>query len=218
MNKSHYSNQEDKQEKIKEKYSYPADIAKAELHKQAFKFGAKRSEKEYKRCKCCNNFEVEEDYPICSTPWERKEGQDKSTIMPSGVFVYLTFIKGVIFLLISRFVIFDIWTILQANRFNYFCSDLFRKSSMNLCAITISGYNLKSDGNYMGYHLLDYLNALFTFSALFYFVLLKKFLESRKQMIELEDIEEDHFAIMAENIPNSLIVENDQGKNVINSK
>ncbi len=124
--------------------------------------------------------------------------------MPSGVLVYLTFIKGVLLFLAFRFFIFDIWTAIISNN-GSFCSELFRTKEKDLCLYTISGYNLKSTANKIGLHALDYFNAALTAFSLVYFVCFKKYLETKRSVIEMEDIEEDHYAIMVDNIPKSFL-------------
>ena len=105
----------------------------------------------------------------------------------------------VIFLLILRFLLFDLY-VAYSSTFGNFCASLYKKQG-NVCAITISGYNLKGVSNQSELNIIDILSLVFTLISIVYFLALRKIMYRYDAYSKGQEFSDDEFSILVEHIP-----------------
>lgn len=90
---------------------------------------------------------------------------------------------------------------LYITMYGNYCSDVQKTGTTDLCTITASGYNLKGNHHFKEAHVLDNLNFIFTIISIVYFIFFKRFMEDQKNYSRAENVNEDDFSILIENIP-----------------
>lgn len=94
-------------------------------------------------------------------------------LLPPGVSVYFRFIRMVIYYLLLKFLILDLYTIYW-SMYGSYCSNLFKSKSTDLCLFTISGVNLKTYQDQNTLIMLDWLSMAFTIVSMIFFYLFRK--------------------------------------------
>lgn len=204
-------------EKLDRIYDYPANYKEAQIHKIATKYGYKSKTlmdgEEVPICPCCENKPSTLDIPICySTHPEPPADGNPVFLLKTGVAMYFNFIKMAIIYLVFRFLIVDIFAIIKSIDGHY-CSSLlspgFVYSSEYLCSYSLSGYNLKSPEDESQLNMLDILNLVLTVVSIVYFILYRKASYKLQEWLDYNDVTQDDFSVLIENIPKVLYSKGD---------
>ena len=122
-------------------------------------------------------------------------------LMPAGVAMYFKFVKIVIYHLVLRFFMLDLYTIYSSIYGNY-CADVFRTGSTDICTFTVSLINLKTVQDQEFLPMLDYLSGVFVLASMVYFYLFRKSIQRYYSWMDnCLDVTQDNYSIFLENIP-----------------
>jgi hypothetical protein len=103
-------------------------------------------------------------------------------------------------LLALRFLIFDCYVI-YSSIYGQYCSHVYQKTGKGVCALTISGYNLKSVKDQSYLNVIDILSLGFTLISICYFIAARKVLYQYENYFKMQNFADDDYSILVENIP-----------------
>ena len=116
-------------------------------------------------------------------------------VLETTTVLYFSFIKMVIIYLLLRLLIVDAFNIILSSKGSFCAAQALAKNSQ-LCAYTISGYNLKSAIDQPYLNTLDILNLAFTIVSILMFIWLRKNLFAVAQWLDFNEITEDDFTVL----------------------
>ena len=162
------------------------------VHKRATKYGYSnrklRDGADVPVCPDCENYPSTMDIGLCypTHPHAPVEKEDVF-LLQTGVSMYFTFAKMVIIFLVIRFLVVDIYNV-AASAGGHFCSQYALSHTKELCALTLSGYNLKSVQDQGKLNVLDILNLLLTVLSIVYFAIYRKLVYKLQNWLDYNDV------------------------------
>ena len=186
-------------------YIFPAKNEYALLHRNATRFSYKNLENNLSstlRCPCCGNFIFNQEFSLLqSTEPDPPEIDQPTFLLPPGVSMYFKFIKVVIYFLLLRFLIIDLYTIFIGAGGAY-CSQLQRQGSTDLCIFTASFANLKTSEDQRKLVMLDYLSCAYTVVSIVFFLYFRTNMKKYYSWLDnCSEVSQENYSIFLENIP-----------------
>ena len=141
------------------------------------------------------------DIPLCygTTPAKPEEGKDVF-LMATDASLYFIFIKAAIFYLILKLLVMDAYTLYSSMKGQY-CTHLHAANPKNLCAYTMSGYNLKSAADQHAIDIIDCLALAYTILSVIFFFVFRRKLNTIRDWLDFNVVSQDDFAILIEDVP-----------------
>ena len=160
-------------------------------------------------CPCCENYINTVDIPLSyPTPPNRTPTQsDEAFLLPADVSLYFTFIKMVIIFLLLRFLVVEFYN-LSTSLNGQYCQNYLsnpKNPTDKICysylMSILSGFNKHTSADQYALKQIAILNLAFTFVGIVFFLVYQAFSYNLYFFLENNDVTQDDFTILVENIP-----------------